>query len=40
MQADPAWQAYLEESGKLGALESQQNALMRPVEFFKHTLSR
>jgi hypothetical protein len=40
MQADPAWQAYLEESGKLGALESQQNALMRPVEFFKHALSR
>lgn len=34
MQADPEWIAYLEESGKLGALESQQNALMKPVEFF------
>jgi hypothetical protein len=40
MQADPEWQAYLEESGKLGALLSQQNALMRPVEFFAHKLSR
>jgi NIPSNAP len=36
MQADPEWIAYLEESGKLGALESQQNALMKPVEFFAH----
>jgi len=34
MQADPEWQAYLEESTKLGALDTQQNALMRPVEFF------
>lgn len=34
MQADPEWQAYLEESTKLGALVTQQNALMRPVEFF------
>ena len=36
MQADPEWQAYLEESSKLGALVSQQNALMKPVEFFQH----
>jgi NIPSNAP len=34
MQADPGWQAYLEESAKLGALESQQNRLMKPVDFF------
>ena len=36
MQADPEWIAYLEESAKLGALEAQQNALMKPVEFFPH----
>ncbi len=34
MQADPGWQAYLEESAKLAALESQQNRLMKPVDFF------
>ena len=34
MQADPGWAAYLEESAKLGALESQQNRLMKPVDFF------
>jgi hypothetical protein len=34
MQADPAWQAYLAESAKLGALERQHNALMTPVDFF------
>ena len=34
MQADPDWLAYLEESAKLGALEAQQNRLMKPVEFF------
>lgn len=34
MQADPEWQAYLEESAKLGALVSQNNRLMRPVDFF------
>jgi hypothetical protein len=34
MQADPQWQAYLTESAKLGALESQRNQLMTPVEFF------
>ncbi len=34
MMADPQWQAYLEESAKLGALEQQQNQLMAPVPFF------
>ena len=34
MMADPEWQAYLEESAKLGALEQQQNQLMAPVPFF------
>ena len=34
MMADPQWQAYLEESAKLGALEYQQNQLMSPVPFF------
>jgi len=34
MQADPDWIAYLEESAKLGALEAQQNRLMKPVDFF------
>lgn len=35
MQADPDWQAYQAESAKLGALESQENRLMRPVDFFQ-----
>lgn len=34
MMADPEWQAFLEESAKLGALESQQNQLMVPASFF------
>ena len=34
MMADPEWQAFLEESSKLGALESQQNQLMIPASFF------
>jgi len=34
MQADPDWIAYTQESAKLGALEKQENKLMRPVEFF------
>lgn len=34
MMVDPEWQAYLEESAKLGALEQQQNQLMAPVPFF------
>jgi hypothetical protein len=34
MWADPEWQAYIEESAKLGALEAQENRLMNPVSFF------
>ncbi len=34
MQADPEWLAYLEKSAMLGALESQQNKLVKPVDFF------
>ncbi len=34
MQADPDWQAYLARSAELGALVSQENRLMRPVDFF------
>lgn len=34
MMADPEWLAFLEESAKLGALESQRNQLMTPVPFF------
>ena len=34
MQADPDWIAYTQESAKLGALLSQTNKLMRPVDFF------
>lgn len=34
MQADPDWIAYTQESAKLGALEKQENRLMRPVDFF------
>ena len=32
--ADPDWLAYVVESGKLGALEAQDNRLMMPVDFF------
>ena len=32
--ADPQWLAYVEKSRQLGALESQQNKLMKPVDFF------
>jgi hypothetical protein len=31
--ADPDWIAYTEASAELGALASQNNKLMRPVEF-------
>ena len=31
---DPDWLAYVAESGKLGALETQDNRLMMPVDFF------
>lgn len=34
MWTDPQWLAYIEESHKLGALACQQNALMKPVDFF------
>ncbi|MCH9673748.1 MAG: NIPSNAP family protein [Gammaproteobacteria bacterium] len=34
MQADPDWIKYTQESAKLGALVSQENKLMRPVDFF------
>lgn len=34
MMADPDWLAYLVESRKLGALEKQNNKLMKPVDFF------
>ena len=34
MQADPEWIAYQEESSKLGALEHQENRLMKPVAFY------
>ncbi len=31
---DPEWLAYVDKSTQLGALESQQNKLMKPVDFF------
>lgn len=31
---DPQWLAYVAESAKLAALESQENRLMSPVPFF------
>ncbi len=34
MQADPDWQDYLKRSAELGALVSQSNKLMVPVDFF------
>ncbi len=34
MWADAEWVAYTEESARLGALVSQKNRLMKPVEFF------
>ena len=34
MAADPDWSAYLQESAKLVALQSQENKLMVPVDFF------
>lgn len=34
MWADPEWINYTQESAKLGALESQTNQLMKPVDFF------
>jgi len=32
--ADPEWLSYVEKSTQLGALEQQQNKLMKPVDFF------
>ena len=34
MQADPDWKAYVAESAKLGALESQENWLYNDVSFY------
>lgn len=34
MWADAEWLTYIQESNKLGALVEQQNALMKPVDFF------
>ena len=34
MLADPDWQDYLRRSAELGALISQTNRLMTPVDFF------
>lgn len=34
MQADPGWQDYLKRSAELGALDSQTNRLMVPVDFY------
>ena len=34
MLADPGWQDYLKRSAELGALVSQSNKLMVPVDFF------
>lgn len=34
MWADADWIAYTVESAKLGALDSQENRLMTPVDFF------
>ena len=35
MWADPDWINYTQESAKLGALESQQNKLLKPVDFYQ-----
>ena len=36
LYADLDWLAYLDKSAKLGALVSQTNTLMRPVDFADH----
>lgn len=36
--SDPDWLAYTKKSAELGALESQQNVLMTPVDFVQHRL--
>ena len=35
MQSDPEWIDYTNASADLGALESQKNKLVRPVDFYK-----
>lgn len=35
MWNDPDWISYTQESAKLGALESQENKLLSPVEFYE-----
>ena len=35
MQQDPEWLDYLQRSAELGALASQHNKLMTPVDFFE-----
>tara|TARA_Y100000588_G_C13343907_1_gene539360 strand:- start:81 stop:413 length:333 start_codon:yes stop_codon:yes gene_type:complete len=35
MQSDPEWIDYTNASAELGALESQKNKLVRPVDFYK-----
>ena len=40
MQADPDWQAYLAASAELGALEAQENKLMKPVDFYAFNYSK
>ena len=35
MWADPDWINYTQESAQLGALESQQNKLLKPVDFYQ-----
>ena len=34
MWSDPDWINYTKESAKLGALESQENKLLKPVDFY------
>ena len=35
MWSDPDWINYTQESAKLGALESQENKLLKPVDFYE-----
>ncbi len=37
MWADPDWLEYIRRSAELGALVSQHNKLMKPVDFFEFT---
>src|SRR3546814_16534170 len=40
MQADPGWQDYQKRSAELGALVSQTNKLMTPVDFYDPQIGR